>query len=330
MNEDNTARVSVIIPAYNAEHFLQRAVASAVIQGSIIREIIIVENNSTDNTEGEINRLCSVYGKLIIPARCTVQGPAAARNHGIGLARGEWLQFLDADDYLYEGKILRQLSLLSHDTRWVSGVSDVVKDGEITETFALEEDAWRGLLFCRGLGDTNANLFHRQTIIELKGYDDLVVGEDYHLYFKLLRAGKPFVQDAKPGSAYVQHDENRGEGRGMPERWKWRKWFVSEIETHLLSEASGFSEQPIPLLNSAKLAAIRMMLTVDAKAGKAAFTELFGSEIPWSVIDHDELPVYAGLYRVFGFLAVERARVRLARIRRNMLTFLPNKNLNKR
>ncbi len=316
MKEVATTRyVSVIIPAYNAERFLARAVASAVQQGEVVLEIIIVENNSQDQTLQEINRLKALYGDLIVSTGCATQGAAAARNHGLELAKGKWIQFLDADDYLYEGKIARQLGLLNNDTCWVMGLSDVLVNGIVKDTFTLEEDVWRGLLFCRGLGDTNANLFRRDTIVALGGYDRLVVGEDYHLYFKLLRSNMPYVRDAQPGSAYVQHDSDRGQGRGMVARWKWRKWFVGEIEAHLLKDDGQKPADLLPLINSAKLAAIRMMLTVDEKAGSEAFDELFGAKIPWSDIDLKELPRYAFLYRFFDFLAVERLRVAVGKLK---------------
>lgn len=93
--------VSVIIPAYNASRYIGRAVESVKKQTGLTWEIIIVENGSTDDTYDK----CMSYA--IKDERIHVmqsdKGVSNARNKGIDNAKGRWLCFLDADDYLYEG-----------------------------------------------------------------------------------------------------------------------------------------------------------------------------------------------------------------------------------
>ena len=319
MISKNKGRVSVIIPAYNAEKFLVRAVESALLQGDCLCEIIIVDNNSTDGTAALIRDLEERYSGLIIATGCDRQGPAAARNHGVEMAKGDWVQFLDADDYLYAGKVKRQLGLVNKNTQWVIGVSDVVKNSKVISTFVLEEDHWRGLLFCRGLGDTNANLFRREALIRQGGYDPLPVGEDYHLYFKLLRSDNAYVKDEQQGSAYVQHDGFRGKGRGWEDRQKFRWHFVNEVVEYLIVNNVKYVSNNLPVLQTAKIAAIRMYMTADFQGGMALYFGNFPNETIWAKMSAGNLPFYWPIYQVIGFTETERIRLALVRMIPNII-----------
>ena len=86
--------VSAIIPVHNGERFLAEAVESLRAQRYTPLEIIVIDDGSIDGTPDLIARL----GVAVIAARQPQQGPAAARNSGLALARGELFAFLDADD----------------------------------------------------------------------------------------------------------------------------------------------------------------------------------------------------------------------------------------
>jgi glycosyltransferase involved in cell wall biosynthesis len=100
--------VSVIIPAYNAAHFLAKAVASVERQGYSPLEIIVIDDGSTDNTAEVVRSLRSVDRYL----RQENAGPATARNRGIEIAQGEFIAFLDADDEWPAGKLDLQVGRL--------------------------------------------------------------------------------------------------------------------------------------------------------------------------------------------------------------------------
>lgn len=101
--------ISVIIPAWNAERYLDEALDSALAQTPRPTEILVIDDGSTDGT-------AEVAGRRGPPIRCVRQehrGPAAARNAGIREARGELIAFLDADDVWLPAKLGRQLEVLS-------------------------------------------------------------------------------------------------------------------------------------------------------------------------------------------------------------------------
>src|SRR5687768_8397891 len=97
-------RVSVVIPCYNGEQFIREAIGSALSQTYPDLEIIVIDDGSTD---GSLDRIRS-FGKGIRWESGPNRGGCAARNRGIELARGDWVQFLDADDLLHPNKIACQ------------------------------------------------------------------------------------------------------------------------------------------------------------------------------------------------------------------------------
>ncbi len=110
--------VSVVIPAYNAEQTLARAVHSVLDQEKDERyqlEIIVVDDGSTDATSRVAESLAKrspVHIRIIHQRNA---GPAAARNAGLRAAKGDYVAFLDADDLWLPGKLRTQLAILEAD-----------------------------------------------------------------------------------------------------------------------------------------------------------------------------------------------------------------------
>jgi glycosyltransferase involved in cell wall biosynthesis len=110
------ALVSILIPAYNAEEFVADAIRSAMAQTWRQKEIIVVDDGSTDRT-AEVARKFASKDVAIVSKQN--EGAAATRNHAFELSRGDYIQWLDADDLLAPDKIERQLAALREDdTKW--------------------------------------------------------------------------------------------------------------------------------------------------------------------------------------------------------------------
>lgn len=90
---------SIIIPTYNRAHTIRRTVNSCLLQEFADFEVIIVDDGSTDNTREIIQDL--QYDNRVKYFKIENSERAVARNHGISMARGEYLTFLDSDDLLY-------------------------------------------------------------------------------------------------------------------------------------------------------------------------------------------------------------------------------------
>ncbi|MEG4801757.1 glycosyltransferase [Microcoleus sp. ARI1-B5] len=106
-----TPRVSVVIPAYNCERYITRAVESAVRQTYQDWEIIVVDDGSTDNTR----QVLEPYRDVIQYVYQENQGAARARNRACELAKGEFLAFLDGDDFFLPEKLAKQIACFEAD-----------------------------------------------------------------------------------------------------------------------------------------------------------------------------------------------------------------------
>ncbi|MBV9988355.1 MAG: glycosyltransferase family 2 protein [Chitinophagaceae bacterium] len=100
---NGTPRFSVVIPAYNSEHVIGRAVSSCLAQTVQPEEIIIIDDCSTDGTASAISSIGSPLVKYFRNAEN--KGPSFSRNEGMLKASGDWILFLDADDRFHPDKI---------------------------------------------------------------------------------------------------------------------------------------------------------------------------------------------------------------------------------
>ncbi len=113
--------VSVIVPAYQAEAYLDEALESALAQDYREREVILIDDGSTDRTA----EIAAAHGVTV--SRQSNGGPAAARNAGLVLARGELVAILDADDIWPQERLSRQVAYLREhpDDGMVMGLTEV-------------------------------------------------------------------------------------------------------------------------------------------------------------------------------------------------------------
>lgn len=101
MSSASAPSASIIIPCYNSEGFIAQAIESALDQNYPNVEVIVVDDGSTDGSLQVIER----FKERVCYATGPNRGPSAARNRGLQLANGEWIQFLDADDVLHPEKL---------------------------------------------------------------------------------------------------------------------------------------------------------------------------------------------------------------------------------
>ncbi len=101
-------KVSVIIPNYNCSIWLNRVVESCMLQ-SYLHEIIVVDDHSEDNSWEILQNLKQLYPDIIHIYRNTEKGANYARNLGFEKSSGDYIQWLDADDFLLQGKFENQI-----------------------------------------------------------------------------------------------------------------------------------------------------------------------------------------------------------------------------
>jgi glycosyltransferase involved in cell wall biosynthesis len=128
----NPPLVSIIIPLYNAEGYITETIASALNQTWRNKEIIIVDDGSTDNSLAVAKKFEHEDIKIFSQAN---KGASAARNKGLAEAKGDYIQFLDADDLLSPNKIENQVALLQGKSNSIANCATVYfLDGEAPYT----------------------------------------------------------------------------------------------------------------------------------------------------------------------------------------------------
>jgi glycosyltransferase involved in cell wall biosynthesis len=103
-----TVRVSVVIPAFNAEPYLAEAIQSVLDQGIPSTEVVVVDDGSTDGTA----EVAAAFGRSVTVIRKKNGGIGAARNAGVERSTGDPLAFLDADDVWPAGSLASRLAIL--------------------------------------------------------------------------------------------------------------------------------------------------------------------------------------------------------------------------
>ncbi len=203
LNQPMNPLLSVIIPVYNGERFLAEAVASVRAQNYAPLEIIIVDDGSTDGTPDVVAGLGNDIRYVSQPNA----GPAAARNRGLELARGEIIAFQDADDVWPDGKLTQQLALLKQtpEAQVVLGYTQSVgldMDGTLTP---LPGD-WGNP---RLMPHLQAALFRRGVFAQVGRFDEsLRCGEDLDWYLRALEQNISIVTHPDVVLLYRRHETN--------------------------------------------------------------------------------------------------------------------------
>jgi glycosyltransferase involved in cell wall biosynthesis len=179
--------ISVIIPVFNRQCWIAKAVDSVLAQDYPRFELIVVNDGSTDKTA----HVLSSYGKKIRVLNQKNSGVSAARNLGIKAARGDWIAFLDSDDYWFAQKLSAQMQYFQKnpDMRICQTEEIWVRKGMRVNP-GLRHKKKSGMIFEKSLAlcliSPSAVMLHRSLIDEHKGFDEsLPACEDYDLWLKI-------------------------------------------------------------------------------------------------------------------------------------------------
>lgn len=230
-------KISVVIPAYNAAAFLPRSIASIRAQTLQPKEVIVVDDGSTDNT----TTVATELGARVI--RRSNSGPSAAKNAGVQAASGDWIAFLDADDRWSPEKLERQAACVSAETILIYTGIRVFDDHRIRgERPAVDAASAVKMLRYTNPIPNSGVLVRRDAVLKNHGFrEDIRHGEDWELWFRLSRLGQ-FKALTEPLTDYYVHanslsanPERMIEGldqfidttlvadlRGL-NRWAWRR-----------------------------------------------------------------------------------------------------------
>ena len=186
----------MIIPTYNRRDLLPRALDSVLAQTRDVDEIIVVDDGSTDGTDGMLR---TRYGDRVRYVWQPNAGVSAARNHGLRLAQGRYLALLDSDDLWLPAKTELQVAFLEVHPDFGMVVCDVERiDGDyhhidvLRRRDTVREDGWvlRWILHNPALVPASV-LMRREVVDQLGGFDErLRTAEDLEFHLRVARHWK--------------------------------------------------------------------------------------------------------------------------------------------
>jgi glycosyltransferase involved in cell wall biosynthesis len=300
--------VSILIPCFNAKPFVREAIESALEQTWRDTEVIVIDDGSQD---GSLDVIKS-FGAHIRWETGPNRGGNAARNRLLELARGEWLQYLDADDYLLPLKIERQVGFLrDHSTcdvvysptLWVNW-SEMETTQEIT---AIPEprDPW--ILLARWwLPQTGGPLWRRQALLNVGGWNpDQPCCQEHELYLRLLQYGAKFSYFEECHAAYRHWSQNATVSKRSRSELRRRRLEIEDRLERFLGSHGELTSARMQALNQARFEVARGAWLENRSEAKEIVTAIQRRQpgfIPEPPAAQDR---YRTIYQAFGFCAAE-------------------------
>jgi glycosyltransferase involved in cell wall biosynthesis len=188
--------VSVIIPSRGAPACLLDALRSALIQGGLRLEVIVVLDGCSSERETELRK--ALDGSMSVAfLRHDGHCASTSRNLGLKQARGDWVAFLDHDDVMLPGRLQRMVSVAREQSKlWV--ISDAERVDVVAGERAYEEALPVNLQSLLGRntvpGGGSGPVIRRATVLAAGGFDEaLRNAEDWDLWIRLCQQGEPAV-----------------------------------------------------------------------------------------------------------------------------------------
>lgn len=189
-------RVSVIMPAYNAERTIAEAIESILTQEFGDFELIIVDDGSTDGTSEIVDRYASADPRIVKLVNTGNQGIARSRNLALAAARGKYIACLDSDDVAEPRRLEVQLDFMQARPDCVLLGSDLTIINEYSaiigqRIYPREDRELRSLLPRLNPFAQPASMFTAEIARRVGGYrEDLPLCEDYDLFLRLAEQGQ--------------------------------------------------------------------------------------------------------------------------------------------
>lgn len=217
ISSDSSERISVVIPLYNKEQEVERALRSVINQSLAPREIIVVDDGSTDASVAIVERIMEEHkGVSIRLVRQENSGVSAARNRGIAEATGDYVALLDADDEWLSGYIAEVCRLMEYhpDSDAYSTAFYIVNKGRrvtatVPTTEGLIDPATEALQGRYPILPSTATL-RRSTVQRIGGFPvGMRLGEDQWLWARMMQAGGSFCFSPMALVCYSRTATNR-------------------------------------------------------------------------------------------------------------------------
>lgn len=303
--------VSVIIPCYNVEQYITTCLNSVVNQTYSELEILCIDDGSSDLTREKIQHFITEHPKSKIQLITQEnKGAPAARNNGIRHAKGNYLQFLDADDQLLPNKIKNQIELAKENNYpdiIVGSYKKIDENGKLIleKKYAIHSHSvWLNLIDT-DLGITSSNLFKETKFKETISWNEnLKSSQEYTLMFDLLKANSQVIFSPKVDTLIVSRSSGSISSLNKKENWKryilLRKAILDYLKTNKIDVDLDKCYQLI-------FSAIRSLYPYDSDQAVEYFNEIMPNQFK-PKISSATTKSYVLTYNIFGFKLTEKIK----------------------
>lgn len=277
--------ISVIIPCYNYGAYIRDAIDSVRAQTYQNWEMLLVDDGSKDNTAAIAQEYIAQDARISYHYQPN-QGLSAARNTGLGLAKGEYVQLLDADDYIATEKLALHLqtllaqpqaALVFGDTYNFQHSEIVAERKQVQLHLQMAPMSGQGQPLALHMAHDNiflpGNPVFRKSLADQIGKfsEQLFSLEDWHFWYRGVLLGAAYVYDKRPGTEFYARTHGNNMSGNRHKMWKYkihaRELLIEQIQQQLATKvATALDLQP--------LLAKHLVLLYEEQA---RFNLLFGS-----------------------------------------------------
>ena len=215
LRRNDAGMISVIVPMYNEERFVLECLGSVASQSYPRLECIVANDASTDRSRELVESFCRQDSRFRVLNHSANRGLSASRNTGLAEARGKYVNFLDADDYLLPEAFTRRISRLEHarDPAVAGAYCSIASVPEKVRPWFLRLAPFRPTYesvidFIAAGGECpftcHAPLLKVEIVRRFGGFDESMRegAEDWELWSRMLRQGYCFLPSGNVGAVY--------------------------------------------------------------------------------------------------------------------------------
>ncbi len=228
--------ISVIIPCYNYAAYMHDAIDSILAQTYQNWEMLIIDDGSKDNTAAIAQRYAAQDARITYHYQAN-RGLSAARNTGLGLAKGEYVQLLDADDYLAPEKLALHAALLRErpevalvfgDTYNFKHAEAVAERTIVPLHLRMGPRSGQGQELALHMAHDNmflpGNPVFRKSLADRIGSfnEQLFSLEDWHFWYRGVLLGAAYLYDNRPGTEFYARTHGNNMSGNRYKMWKYK------------------------------------------------------------------------------------------------------------
>ncbi|HOS47736.1 MAG TPA: glycosyltransferase [Bacteroidia bacterium] len=302
--------ISVVVPCYNVANYIEEGLRSVLAQSKPPLEIICVDDGSSDETVDIVKKLQIEFpGKIQLLINDGNRGATYTRNRGLAVARGEYIQFFDADDILINTKFEYQTELINNakvkPDILVGSCKKLFLDGSEKMYLYEDGDPWVRLMDAM-LGVTTSNLFKKSKLLEINGWSEsLKSSQEYDLMFRMMQKDAIALIDQKIVS--VNRERPFGSITKTNPGEKWKRFIAIRARIFFyLKETNKLTPEIRQTFINRVFDALRILYLYDKNEAIRLHKEYILKEGKPSD-STSSTPKYMLIYNLFGFNSAQKA-----------------------